>query len=79
MNEARRESAKVVGNLRKSVRRSSRDIAKTGDRDVDPRRYRKQSSTTPDPLGAVDADPPVGLRRKDLYKGLGTKAAEPRG
>jgi hypothetical protein len=60
---------KVVADLRKSLRRSSRDVAKTGDRDVKPWKHRKQSSANPDPLGAVDADPPVGLRRKDLYKG----------
>ncbi len=34
---------------------------------VKPWEHRKQTKTTPDPLGAVDADPPVRLSRKDLY------------
>jgi hypothetical protein len=35
---------------------------------VKPWEHRKQNKTIPDPLGAVDADPPVGLSRKDLYE-----------
>ena len=39
---------------------------------VKPWEHRKQSGTTPDPVGSVDADPPIGLNRKDLYEeGLG--------
>ncbi len=35
---------------------------------VRPWEHRKQSRATPDPLGAVDAEPPVRLSRKDLYE-----------
>ena len=35
---------------------------------VKPWLHRKQKPATPDPLGAVDADPPVGLGRRDLYE-----------
>jgi hypothetical protein len=35
---------------------------------VRPWEHRKQKTLPPDPLGAADADPPVGLRRKDLYE-----------
>ena len=35
---------------------------------VRPWEHRKQKTATPDPLGAVDADPPAGLSRKDLYE-----------
>lgn len=35
---------------------------------VRPWEHRKQKTATPDPLGAVDADPPTGLARKDLYE-----------
>jgi len=35
---------------------------------VKPWEHRKQKRAPPDPLGAADADPPVGLRRKDLYE-----------
>ena len=34
---------------------------------VKPWERRKQESATPDPLGAVDADPPTGLGRRELY------------
>jgi hypothetical protein len=35
---------------------------------VKPWEHRKRKTATPDPLGAVDADPPAGLSRKDLYE-----------
>jgi len=35
---------------------------------VRPWEHRKRKTATPDPLGAVDADPPAGLARKDLYE-----------
>jgi len=35
---------------------------------VRPWEHRKQTQTTSDPLGAVDAEPPVRLSRKDLYE-----------
>jgi hypothetical protein len=34
---------------------------------VKPWEHRKQKAT-PDPLGAVDADPPTGLSRRELYE-----------
>ncbi len=34
---------------------------------VKPWEHRKQTKATPDPFGAVDAEPPVRLTRKDLY------------
>jgi hypothetical protein len=34
---------------------------------VRPWEHRKQKAAAPDPLGAVDAEAPVGLSRKDLY------------
>jgi hypothetical protein len=34
---------------------------------VKPWEHRKQKAAAPDPLGAVDAEAPVGLSRKDLY------------
>jgi hypothetical protein len=37
-------------------------------RRLKPWEHRKQSRTTPDPLGSVDANPPIGLSRKDLYE-----------
>lgn len=36
---------------------------------VRPWERRKREAATPDPLGAVDADPPTGLSRRDLYEG----------
>lgn len=35
---------------------------------VKPWEHRKKAKETPDPLGAVDADPPLGLSRKNLYE-----------
>jgi hypothetical protein len=35
---------------------------------IKPWERRKQSRTTLDPLGSVDADPPIGLSRKELYE-----------
>lgn len=34
---------------------------------VKPWEHRKQKKGAPDPLGAVDAEPPTGLSRRDLY------------
>jgi len=34
---------------------------------VKPWEHRKKKEGTPDPLGAVDAEPPVGLSRRKLY------------
>ena len=34
---------------------------------VKPWEHRKQKAAAPDPLGAVDAEAPVGLSRKDFY------------
>jgi hypothetical protein len=35
---------------------------------VKPWEHRKQKKATPDPLGAVDAAPPTGLSRRELYE-----------
>jgi hypothetical protein len=35
---------------------------------VKPWEHRKQKKAFPDPLGAVDADPPSGLSRQDMYE-----------
>jgi hypothetical protein len=35
---------------------------------VKPWEHRKEKKTTPDPLGAMDADPPSGLSRQELYE-----------
>lgn len=35
---------------------------------VKPWEHRKQKKTAPDPLQAVDADPPTGLSRRELYE-----------
>lgn len=35
---------------------------------VKPWEHRKEKKATPDPLGAVDADPPSGLSRRELYE-----------
>jgi hypothetical protein len=36
---------------------------------VKPWEHRSRKKAAPDPLGAVDADPPRGLSRRDLYEG----------